>query len=181
MAAGVAVLLLAQNLIVYRVQVLPHVRSFSPAITNSLVAWGRWFGGHTAPDAVIATPDIGAIGYFSDRRVVDLAGLITPAMVPHLMRESPEDVVAGFRFATFSRPDYLVDRAERPYALLGRSPYAACLAPLGTARVPNLGLAQPSPAFYSFYRIDWTAFDSLRAAQGSAPRPSGAPAPDPRR
>ena len=176
MAAGVAALMLTQNLVVYRTQVLPHVRSFSPALTSSLIAWGRWFGSHTRPDAVIATPDIGAIGYFSDRRIVDLAGLVTPAMVPHLMHETPEESVAGFRFATFSRPDYLVDRAPRPYALMSTSPYARCLAPLGAARVPNLGLAQPTPAFYSFYRVDWSAFDSLRAAQGSLPRKRAVPA-----
>jgi hypothetical protein len=94
---------------------------------------------------------------------VDLAGLVTPEMVPHLVRETPEQVVAEFRFASFSRPDFLVDRAARPYALLQSSPYAACLVPLGTARVPNLGLARPDPATYSFYRVDWAVFDSLRA------------------
>ncbi len=162
-AALVAVLVLAQNLVVYRAQVLPHVRSFSPALEGSLVAWGRWFERHAASDAVIATPDIGAIGYFGRRRVVDLAGLVTPQMVPHLMRDAPEVAVANFDFASFSRPDYLVDRAPGRYRLLTESPYAACLTALGEARVPNLGVAQPAPVVYSFYRVDWTVFDSLRA------------------
>lgn len=158
----VAVLVLAQNLVVYRSQVLPHVRSFSPALEGSLVAWGRWFERNAAPDAVIATPDIGAIGYYGRRRVVDLAGLVTPPMVPHLMRDAPEVAVANFDFATFSRPDYLVDRAPGRYRLLTESPYARCLTALGEASVPNLGVAQPEPVVYSFYRVDWTVFDSLR-------------------
>ena len=158
----VAVLVVAQNLVVYRAQVLPHVRSFSPALERSLVAWGRWFDRYAAPDEVIATPDIGAIGYYGRRRVVDLAGLITPSMVPHLLRDAPEVAVANFDFATFSRPDYLVDRAPGRYRLLAESPYAECLTPLGEASVPNLGVAQPEPVIYSFYRVNWAVFDSLR-------------------
>jgi arabinofuranosyltransferase len=172
LGVGLAAAVMAQNFMIYRGAVLPQVLSFTPALESSLVHWGRWFQAHTAADAVIATPDIGAIGYFSQRRVVDLAGLVTPAMVPHLMRETQEDAVAGFRFATFSRPDYLVDRAATPNALMTSSPFAKALVPLGHARVPNLGIARPGPAVYSFYRVDWNAFDSLRARR-AAPAPAG--------
>ncbi len=164
-AALVLILVLAQNVIVYRAQVVPHVLSYSPALEGSLITWGRWFERNTPPDAVIATPDIGAIGYFSRRRVVDLAGLVTPAMVPHLMRDEPEVTVANFDFATFSRPGYLVDRAPGRYRLLTESPWAPCLTALGEAGVPNLGIARTEPVVYSFYRVDWTVFDSLRAGR----------------
>ena len=163
LAVALAAVILAQNFAIYGTAVLPQVRSFSPALTGSLIRWGSWFNTHTRPEAVIATPDIGVIGYFSQRRVVDLAGLVTPEMVPHLVRETPEQVVAEFRFASFSRPDFLIDRAPRPYELMKTSPYAGCLVPLGTAEVPNLGIARPDPATYSFYRLDWGVFDSLRA------------------
>jgi len=159
----VAALVVTQNVVVYGAQVLPHVRSFSPALEGSLVAWGRWFDRYAGPDEVIATPDIGAIGYYGRRRVVDLAGLVTPPMVPHLLRDAPEVAVANFDFATFSRPDYLVDRAPRRYRLLAESPYAECLTPLGEASVPNLGVAQREPVVYSIYRVNWAVFDSLRA------------------
>ena len=165
LAALLASLILAQNVIVYRTQVLPHVRTFSPALEASLVAWGRWFDRHTPPGAVIATPDIGAIGYHGRRRVVDLAGLVTPAMVEPLTRLSPEAVVENFEFAAFSRPDYLVDRSPVRFRLLATSPYARCLTPLGEARVPNLGVAHREPAVYSFYRVNWAVFDSLRAGR----------------
>lgn len=160
-AALLAALMLVENGVIYRTQVFPHVRTFSPALEGSLVTWGRWFDRHAAPEAVIATPDIGAIGYFSRRRVVDLAGLVTPAMIPILERETEEEAVANFDFASFARPDYLIDRAPEPRQLMRTSPFGPCLTPLGDAPMPNLGVNQPEPVFYTFYRVDWAVFDSL--------------------
>jgi len=37
----------------------------------------EWLRTHTPPDAVIATQDIGVLAYFSDRRLIDMAGLPT--------------------------------------------------------------------------------------------------------
>jgi hypothetical protein len=48
-----------------------------------------WINEHAPPDAVIATHDIGIIGYFTNRQIVDLAGLVTPEMVP-LMNDPPK-------------------------------------------------------------------------------------------
>jgi hypothetical protein len=152
---------LAQNLVVYRSVVLPQVNSFSAGLSGSLVPWGQWFRANSAPGTTIAAPDIGAIGYYSERRVLDLAGLVSPRVVPLLRRESPEDMIARLDFAGIARPEYLVDRAARPYDLLQRSPYASRLTPLGQASVPNLGVTRPTPAVYSFYRVDWAGFDSL--------------------
>jgi len=114
---------------------------------------------------VIAAPDIGALGYLSQRRVVDLAGLVTPAMVPILEHVTPEDAVAQFEFMKFSRPDYVVDRAGAAWDLERRSRFAPALARLGIATLPNLGVARPAPAVYSFYRVDWTVVDSIETSQ----------------
>jgi hypothetical protein len=168
LGAALAIVVVVQNLVVYRTVVLPHIHSFTPGLQTSLIRWGRWFEANTTSDAVIATPDIGAIGFYARRRVVDLAGLVTPAMVPLLVREAQEEVVAAFRFAAFSRPDYLIDRDEVPDRLIDASPYGAALTALGHAGVPNLGIARPQPAVYTFYRVNWEAFDSLRAARTSA-------------
>lgn len=163
LGVGLAALALIQNFAVYRTAVLPQVRSFSAGLRESLIPIGVWFETHTPPQTVVAAPDIGAVGFFSHRRVVDLAGLVTPAMIPILRRESPEDAVARFAFASFSRPDYVIDRASREWDLDRRSPYRAALAPIMNAAVPNLGIARPGPAVYSVYRVDWAAYDSLRA------------------
>lgn len=160
-AAIVAVLAIAQNLVTWQRVVRPQVESFSEGMRSSLVPWGRWFAANTAPDAMVAAPDIGALGYYGDRRVLDLAGLVSPDMVPVLQRMPQERAVETFAFADFARPDYLVDRSPRPWALRERSPWAAALVPIGHAALPNLGVARPDPAVYSIYRIDWAVYDSL--------------------
>jgi len=161
LGVGLATLALVQNLFVYRLAVLPQVRSFTAGLHQSLIPWGEWFATHASPRASIAAPDIGALGYFSQRRVVDLAGLVTPAMIPLLDRELPEDIVANFSFARVARTDFLVDRAPRAYDLMSRSRFAPALVPLGQASVPNLGIARPGAVVYSFYRIEWSVYDSL--------------------
>ena len=163
--ALLAALALAQNLVTLERVVRPQVDSFTAGMHGGLEPWGRWFATHTRADAVIAAPDIGALGYLSQRRVVDLAGLVTPAMVPILRKLPPEDAVARFEFMKFSRPDFLVDRADAAWDLERRSRWAAALARIGTATLPNLGVSHPAPAVYSFYRVDWAAVDSIANSQ----------------
>ncbi len=51
-------------------------------IETEMVEPSRWIKNNTPPDAIIAAHDIGALGYFSDRFVLDLAGLINKDVVP---------------------------------------------------------------------------------------------------
>jgi arabinofuranosyltransferase len=41
---------------------------------------GRWIAENTPPNTLVATNVIGAIGYFSRRRIVDMAGLVDPVV-----------------------------------------------------------------------------------------------------
>lgn len=53
-------------------------------ITDMQVKAALWLAAHTREDDLVATHDIGAIGYFGRRRVLDMAGLITPETVRYL-------------------------------------------------------------------------------------------------
>ncbi len=72
-------------------------------INNLMVKPALWLHDHTAPGSVIAAHDIGAIGFFSERKIVDLAGLIDPAVVPILRDET---LLA--KYISNSGADYLV-------------------------------------------------------------------------
>ncbi len=72
-------------------------------INCEMVATGRWLNDNTPPDALIAAHDIGAIGYFAHRPLLDLAGLITPQVVPFIR---DQDRLLDFVIAQGA--DYLV-------------------------------------------------------------------------
>jgi hypothetical protein len=53
-------------------------------IEDQMVATARWVDGHTEPDSVIAAHDIGALGYCAPRPLIDLAGLVSPEVIPFM-------------------------------------------------------------------------------------------------
>ncbi len=55
-------------------------------IETEMVATSRWISVHTEEDALVAAHDIGALGYFGERTLVDLAGLVSPEVIP-IMRD----------------------------------------------------------------------------------------------
>lgn len=56
-------------------------------IETEMVDTAVWIQANTEEDALIAVHDIGAVGYFSERRILDLAGLVTPELIPFLRDE----------------------------------------------------------------------------------------------
>jgi arabinofuranosyltransferase len=49
------------------------------------VATAKWLKENTPESSVIATHDVGAIAYYSDRKIVDVAGLINPEFIKRLL------------------------------------------------------------------------------------------------
>ena len=47
---------------------------------------GRWFGQHAQPDESLSTIAIGAIGYYSELRIVDPLGLVDPTIAHRKQR-----------------------------------------------------------------------------------------------
>lgn len=56
-------------------------------IETEMVDSAKWIASNTEDDALIAAHDIGALGYFSGRQIVDLAGLIDPNVIPIIRDE----------------------------------------------------------------------------------------------
>ena len=52
-----------------------------------MVATARWVATHTAPDSLITAHDIGALGYFGGRPILDMAGLVSPQVIPFIRDE----------------------------------------------------------------------------------------------
>lgn len=57
-------------------------------IETQMVRTAQWINENLPADTVLAVHDIGAIGYFTQNPFVDLAGLITPEIVPFIRDEA---------------------------------------------------------------------------------------------
>ncbi|HEU4725886.1 MAG TPA: hypothetical protein VFU59_11420 [Candidatus Eisenbacteria bacterium] len=165
-AVGAAWLLLiglhaAESLyITFRVSA-PAAREHTRGLLESLGGIGVWARENTPRGTLVAAADIGAFGYYSDRPVLDLYGLVTPAMGPLSVREGYDRIVFDLRYEGVGRPAYLVDRARTEARLTAArepdNPYRFLFA----RRVANLGITRPGEWVYSVYAIDWASWDRL--------------------
>ncbi len=70
---------------------------------------GRWVADHTAPDASVASREVGAIGFFSRRRMVDLGGSIDRQALRGLRGPGSPDANL-LAFMEKAQPSYLAIR-----------------------------------------------------------------------
>ena len=56
-------------------------------IESEMVTTAKWVSANIPPEALVAAHDIGALGYFGDHNLVDLAGLVSPEVIPFIRDE----------------------------------------------------------------------------------------------
>lgn len=72
-------------------------------IETQMVRTAQWMNENLPVNAVLAVHDIGAIGYFTSNPIVDLAGLVTPEVIPFI-----RDEARLAEYLNSSEADYLV-------------------------------------------------------------------------
>jgi hypothetical protein len=93
-------------------------------IRESAVSVAQWIRGNTPPDAVVAVNDVGAVAWFSDRRVVDLVGLTTPGFARPALEGSGAMYEQLAHLPPAQRPSYFSifdDTQLVPVGELGRA------------------------------------------------------------
>ena len=83
-----------------RVDTLLHSVGDSRAL--SYLALADWFNENTEPSQSIAYAEIGYLGYYTENRIIDLMGLVTPSITPYI---AEGDFSQGF---WMYQPDYFV-------------------------------------------------------------------------
>jgi hypothetical protein len=79
-------------------------RTEMDAHSTTYVEVGKWLQNHTPPNSSVAMIEIGIIGFYSDRTIVDTMGLVSPEMIGHL-----EGWLQTLQFAiNYFWPDYVV-------------------------------------------------------------------------
>jgi hypothetical protein len=79
-------------------------------INDMHVALGHWADENTPPGAALALNDIGAIGYISQRPVIDVVGLVTPEVIDVLkpLSSGLDRDAALCRFLSYRDPPYVM-------------------------------------------------------------------------
>jgi hypothetical protein len=109
-------------------------------INGEMVTAAHWIAANIPADTPLATHDIGAVGYFAPRPLFDLAGLVSPEVIPIILQ--PEALMQrmqqrGIQYIMASPP-------QLPAVVTDPR-----LCPLYTTP------GQPSPIHMTVYRIDW--------------------------
>ena len=95
-------------------------------VEDSDVAAARWLADRLPDEALLAVQDIGAIKYHLPNRVVDLAGIVNPEILPYLHGSGPDDPVYWeqrlARYLAEEKPDYLIVFPRSYPWLTGKAP-----------------------------------------------------------
>ena len=152
-------------------QVMPHARLFPLGVRECYLGMGEWLRGNTPPDAVIAALDIGAVGYASERRVLDLMGLVSPEVLAVGQDMGFQDMVTSGAWLDIPAhpdggpPDYFIDRSEGAPRWAGRTVHGVRFELLDTCEIRGVGLREPQTWTVALYRL-WGPPSRTRPSAG---------------
>jgi len=109
---GLAISLVTASIAVLSMPTISAVRTNTgDPRAHSYLALSRWVQDRISPDESIAFVEIGYFGYYTNNRIIDLAGLIHPESVPHIAQGD-----FAWTFWHFE-PDYYVYLPDFDWAL----------------------------------------------------------------
>lgn len=152
-AAAVAATLVINAWLVV-VKVRPYAVEFSRGVHDCYGGTGDWLRENTPPGAVIAALDIGALGYRAERRILDLAGLVSPDARALGLEMGFDEMVASGRWLELGRPDYFFDRTTGPPRWTDRTVHGVRFVLLDTCGIDGVGLAEAGVWTYALYRLE---------------------------
>jgi arabinofuranosyltransferase len=162
--------LLAMGMNIYKTErqvwrlVMPSVKS-DGYLTQAYTRVGHWLRANTPADAVIAASDVGAVGYYSQRWILDMLGLVDP----HIARTRGE-------LHAKRDPEYVLAR-QPDFVILIEGRDATC-EPIYW-RQSDRALAAKADFTANYRQVHAVAIDFLNeSAQIFARQPIGAPRPD---
>jgi hypothetical protein len=147
--AASAALALAQ-LVVVQARFGWHVTRWPDGMDPRMIEMARWLRAHSAPGDLVEADQIGVVGYFSERDVLDAGGLVSPELLaPRRAGEA-----ALWDAVRRERPDWVVGVNDKAYmeGVLGD----CVLQQVGAYNVQREGAGNAKvSAQYNVYRTSW--------------------------
>jgi arabinofuranosyltransferase len=144
------------NVVFYFAVVLPPSAAFSHDLSRNLKGLALYLKGHSEKGAVVAAADIGYLAYYSERRVLDLGGLVDNETLALREAHTYEEIVDKGLYLDlpkYPRVDFFIDRELSANRFDGRVLAGYRFDSVYVTEVRNLGIRKPGPYFYTLYRL----------------------------
>ena len=134
--------------------VKPHTDNFSKGVKECLIPIGEWFNSSTPEDTRILVNDVGAIGYYSNRYIIDAAALINRDLElnKEIMATPLEKRKKPYNLLKFVNADYVIERDSsnnnRKLTLEDKK-----LDEVFYKVFPGLGISDERPKYYKVYKV----------------------------
>lgn len=135
--------------------VKPSTDDFTIGMNECLIPEGKWLKENTPLNSKILVNDVGAIGYFSERYIIDAAALINRDLELNkkIMSTPLEDRLVTHRLLNFIQADYVIDRdSNDTFVTLEYGNFT--LKPEFMKKFPSLGISDTSPRYFKIYKIN---------------------------
>lgn len=135
--------------------VKPSTDDFTIGMNECLIPEGKWLKENTPHSSRILVNDVGAVGYFSERYIIDAAALINRDLELNkkIMSTPLEDRLVTHRMLNFIQADYVIDRdSSDTFIPLEYDDYR--LKPEFMKKFPSLGISDPTPRYFKIYKVN---------------------------
>lgn len=134
--------------------VKPSTNDFTIGVNECLIPIGKWLHDNTPGDSKILVNDVGVIGYFSERYIIDAAALINRdiELNKQIMNTQLDDRQITHRLLKFIKADYVIDRdSSEHFAPVKFDNYK--LKPEFMRKFPSLGISDNTPRYFKVYKV----------------------------
>jgi hypothetical protein len=147
---ALTIIIVLQNQVIFKNYVKPSINSFTSGMSDCFIPIGSWLKQNTPEDAVVFTPDIGAIGFYSDRKICDGAGLVSPEILEFIRQGfNYQNIMDQKLYRKVCDADYVIHRANKPDVLGDDN-----LRTIFFKTVYGLGLSNMETVYYTLYEVN---------------------------
>jgi hypothetical protein len=142
--------------VVFYIYIKEPLNNFSQGVEQCLIPVGKWINDNTAPGSRILVNDVGAIGYYSNRYIIDAAALVNRdiGLNKEIMNTPIEKRMTTHKLLDLVQADYVIDR-DTNSSVEYISYHNVNLTFQFMREFRGLGIKDSSTKFYKIYKVDY--------------------------
>jgi hypothetical protein len=153
-AAAVAAASLVVGVVSGARSVYPATRDFARGVRDVLAPMAQDIAGRDLERVVVASPDIGVLGYYSGARILDLGGLVDARVQAIVDDVGYDAMLEQGLFLDLGHADFVVDRSLERERFDGLETRGLHWRALRTGAVRGLGISRPRTYHYTLYALE---------------------------